>query len=386
MKSILDKFNNAIEQFVKKDEKLVLAVSGGSDSMCMLNLALSSALINRDDILVVTVEHGIRGKESKSDAEFVREFCENNNIKFKQFSVDVPKLAQEKKLSIESAARQARQEIFKGLIGEYGKVLTAHNKDDNVESILMHIFRGCGLDGLKGMDYLTDGYLLRPLMDASKEEITEFLASNKIQFVDDSTNSDSKYTRNFIRNEVLPLIKSRYNGVNNAVINLSDDAKKVLKDTDESGITCGTNLVKIALDKLGATEYSRKNICDIAALKDKNNGTGIDIVGNIRAEKDENYITIFKKGKCRGEHHSPAALYFDIAKIPPTAVFRNRRDGDIFKPCNGRTKKLKQYLIDKKIPSRERDDLILLCDGGEVLAILGVEISDKIKCGTSNKK
>ena len=429
MNGIREKFSSVIRAHTRCGDILAVAVSGGADSMCLLSMCLTSPLIKKDNLLVVSIDHKIRGENSANDVKFVSEFCRKNKVRFKSYAVDVPKLAEASGNSLETEARVARYKIFlEQVIGEQqaDKVLTAHHASDNVESILMHLFRGSGLNGLCGMEYNREGFYLRPLLDATRDEIDGYMKESNIPFVVDATNADSRYTRNFIRNEILPRIKEKYPGVENAVLRVAEDADSARAfiehalDPNAYG-QISQNTVKIRTFYLSnpvtaaayirnilpaalVGEISRAHILAVVALKDAQNGTGVDLPCRYRAQKEYEFITVYRvdapekniiaKKFTIGESEFSGikisvvkeetgakgkVLRFDLKEIPDSAVFRFRQDGDIFKPYGGGTKKLKEYLIDQKLPVRIRDSLVCIADGKEILAVVGVEISDKIK-------
>jgi tRNA(Ile)-lysidine synthase len=290
----------------------------------------------------------------------------------------------------------------------------------------MHLFRGCGLTGLAGMDGRT-GILLRPLLDVSRAEIDRYVAENKIPFVADESNSDNRYTRNFIRGEVLPRIKEKYPGVEDAVLNLAKEAREAVglirENAPVGAVKTANGAVKIPLEAFlepSRAFYALKECLPddltrrlervhfelIGALAAAENGAGADLPGGCRAVREYDCVTVYKPdtaqaptnelpfttgktdfngvrftvGEAACERDDGRVLRFDLTKIPPDAVFRFRRGGDVFKPYGGGgAKKLKEYLIDKKIPVRLRDRLIVIASGNRVLLIGGVEISDEIK-------
>lgn len=460
---VKQKFDNFIKQNCECDTKIALAVSGGLDSMCMLHLALSCEFIDVENLVVVSIYHKIRGENSKKDLEFVESFCAVNSVTFIGKSANVPYMCALSGRSIELEARYARYDIFDQLkkTGVADVVFTAHHGSDNAETVLMNMFRGAGIDGLCGIKDVREDYILRPLLSVTREELCEFAKDNGIEFVTDATNDDSIYTRNFVRNEVMPLIKSRFLAAEVAINNLASDATEVAKFLnsliDNTKITLNDDEVKIdisafdnnvlapryifkALEKIGiVSDISRVNIKSIMSLVSMQNGAGIDLPHGLRAIKgcdgvtmyfkrnnelssdsidDEkskfciyfksaiNYEALHNKGllikmgvvnvlvekssyqeflesqknksdngcedKCR------KVLFVDADKITENDVLRYRRNGDKFCSFGGGTKKLKDYLIDKKIEVRDRDKLIVLAEENEVKAIVGVEISKSL--------
>lgn len=428
MKDIQKIFDSEVAKKTKS-KKFGLAVSGGVDSMCLLYLSMHSKAIRKKDIVVITVDHKIRGKESENDLKFVAEFCKKNGITCKAFTIDVPSLCAVSGRSVELEARIGRYGVFGRLCndGTVDTVITAHHMGDNTETVVMNLCRGTGIDGLCGIKKERSGNIFRPLLDVSKDEIMEFANKNKIGFVYDSTNDDTAYTRNFIRKDVLEPLTKKYEKIGEHVLELTKDMQKVCEFLDSmldiSLITCSNGYIKLdikalqnevlakryimsALKNAGIhSDISRVNLKDIYALKDARNGTSICIRGNNKAVKDYGYITFktdevksldFKERKydinekldgnikilksgynefLKADKSDKNVLYYNHDNIPDTAVFRTRQDGDRFTAFGGKTKKLKDYLIDKKISGYKRDKIMLLCDGRDVLMIIGVEIS-----------
>jgi len=187
-----------------RGEKLLCAVSGGADSMCLLHLLHTAGY----DVTAAHFEHGIRGAESLRDAAFVESWCRERGIPFVLGHGDVPGLAEEEGLGLEEAARQLRYAFLFQTAEKLGSahILTAHNRDDNAETLLFNLTRGSGIAGLCGIPEKR-GLLLRPLLHVSRAEIEAYLAENGIPHVEDSSNRSDDYTRNLIRHRIVPLLR-----------------------------------------------------------------------------------------------------------------------------------------------------------------------------------
>lgn len=185
-------------------KKLLCAVSGGADSMCLLHLLASRGL----DVSAAHFEHGIRGEESLRDAAFVEDFCRERGVPFVLGHGDTPAYAAKKGMGIEEAARELRYAFLAETMEKLGAelLLTAHNRDDNAETLLFNLARGSGTAGLCGIPRQR-GPILRPLLDFTRAEIEEYLAENGVPHVEDSTNESEDYTRNLLRRRVVPLLR-----------------------------------------------------------------------------------------------------------------------------------------------------------------------------------
>ncbi len=187
-----------------KSEKLLCAVSGGADSMCLLHLLYSGGW----DVTAAHFEHGIRGDEALRDAAFVEDWCRDHGVPCVIGHGDAPGYAEEHGLSLEEAARELRYAFLFEKARKLGadRILTAHNRDDNAETLLFNLTRGSGTAGLCGIPS-ERGPILRPLLHASRAEIEVYLNENAVPHVEDSTNMSDDYTRNLLRHQVVPLLR-----------------------------------------------------------------------------------------------------------------------------------------------------------------------------------
>lgn len=192
-------------QIVASDT-VVIGVSGGVDSMVLLDLVRQLHPISR--IVVAHVDHGIRA-ESSDDAEFVGAACERYGVVFEGTRVDIQAIATAGKTSVEAAGRTVRYSFFEKVreLHRARFILTAHHRDDSIETVLINLIRGARLRGLSGMSERQDS-LLRPLLSVGKTELLEYARSHGIEFREDATNADSEYVRNRVRNEILPQMEA----------------------------------------------------------------------------------------------------------------------------------------------------------------------------------
>ena len=200
---------------VENGEKVVLAVSGGPDSICMLDILndiKNDETIDMNfEIIVAHVNHMIR-KEAEEDAKYVKKYCEEKQIEFYSKSIDVQKMANNNKIGLEEAGRKARYDFFDEILEKTNaqKIAIAHNKNDKVETVLMHILRGSGINGLKGIEPKREKYI-RPLIECERNEIEEYCNDKNLQPRIDKTNFENEYTRNKVRNLLIPYIQKEFN-------------------------------------------------------------------------------------------------------------------------------------------------------------------------------
>ena len=399
-------------------KKYALAVSGGVDSMVMLTkFALLSP---RPDFFVVTVNHGIR-QEAASDCQFVADYCNGLGIECRVFSVDAPAYCKQHKVSVETGARLLRYRVFDQLECDF--VCLAHNANDNAETVLMHILRGSGAKGACGI-HRQSGKYLRPILQLTREQIEQYACEHAVPYVNDSTNDDTKYTRNFVRHKVMPMLAELNPSAQQNILRFADNISR-----DEQYLETLADISSVQIDGVEARipkqllqqpspiayralskvfnaigvfyDVEKTHLDAIVGLADNSGGKSVDLPFGLVAVNDYDFVTIapkvveslqqfevpFQVGRTDtplgvvevSEQPLSDSLRLDISKLPANAVFRARRQGDSFTKFGGGTKPLKDCLIDKKIPQRTRDNLLLVANGSEVLVICGVEISDKVR-------
>ena len=219
---------------IEHGDKLVLGVSGGPDSIAMLDILNEIKIDEKIDlnfqIVVAHINHMIR-EEADDDEKFVKDFCKKKNIEFYSKSIDVQKLANTNKIGTEEAGRNARYEFFDEILKKTksNKVAIAHNKNDKAETIIMNFMRGSGISGLKGIEEKREKYI-RPLIECERIEIEDYCEKNNLQPRVDKTNFENEYTRNKIRNIVIPYVKREFNP---NIINTIDRLSKLVKEEEE---------------------------------------------------------------------------------------------------------------------------------------------------------
>ena len=219
---------------IENGDKLVLGVSGGPDSISMLNILNE---IRKDDkvklnyeIVVVHINHMIR-KEAVDDELYVKEYCDKRNIDFYSKSIDVKKLANTNKIGTEEAGRNARYDFFNEILEKTksNKIAIAHNKNDNAETMIMNIIRGSGVSGLKGIEPKR-GIYIRPLIECERIEIENYCEEQKLNPRIDKTNFENEYTRNKIRNIIIPYVRKEFNP---NIINTLERLSNLVKEEED---------------------------------------------------------------------------------------------------------------------------------------------------------
>lgn len=410
-----------------RNKRVCVAFSGGGDSIALLHCLRECATENGIELSAVNIEHGIRGERSREDSAFAAEVCARWGIPLYAFREDVPARSREWGKGIEEAAREVRYAIFERLLreGAADVVATAHHALDNAESVLFNLLRGCSLSGaggirafipLKGQNGAEKG-IARPFLGVSKDCIESYLKENGLAWREDESNADASYTRNFLRLEILPRLKERFCGAEQALYRFSRTAREddeylsaLAEDYFTEGDVCFIEenapkplffrCIVRALRHFGVEkDYTVANLEDVYALREGENGKTICLPQGVFAAREYGKISVYRQraadasepafgegkvvfgGKVieivRGK--AAGGLYFDADKLPQGCVIRTRREGDVFAKFGSGKKKLKEFLIDRKIPVRERAEIPVIAKGKEVYVVCGVEISEKIK-------
>ncbi|MBO5526224.1 MAG: tRNA lysidine(34) synthetase TilS [Clostridia bacterium] len=367
-------------------------------------------------LLAVHCEHGIRGEEALKDASFVESYCRERGIAFRLFREDCPARARNEKISLESAARLFRYESFASVLSEglADVVLTAHHEKDNAETVLFRLARGSSLSGLAGICE-REG-IARPMLHVTRFEVDDYIARNGIPYREDGTNTDERYTRNFIRREILPLLEEKIPGSTSNIARFA----RLAKEDDELLCSMAEELIEgnsVRLDHrfplfsraclsvmkaLGLdSDYTSTHLTAVYSLIDKENGKKITLPNGIEAYREYDRVTFYRSVSAAAETPfrfgtipfgkgqvvvGEGNLFFDADRIPETAVVRTRRDADRFRPYKGHEKSLGDWMTDKKIPLSTRNCIPVVADGNKILIVVGYEISDEVKLTAGTKR
>ena len=487
------KKNHMIEQ----GDGVIVGLSGGADSVCLLHVLWCLKEELGIGLRAVHVHHGLRGEEADRDAAFSETFCRERDIPFKLVKIRASEEAKAQGISVEEAGRLARyrileeealswekerrpereperrpereperrpereperrpereperrleretnraQEKKKAGTGKI-KIATAHHGNDSAETILHNLFRGTGLTGLSGIAPVR-GRIIRPVLWAGREDIVDWLRSCKIEYVEDSTNRENDYTRNKIRNELMPVITSSVNG--QAVRNILRvgerirEADEYLEKTARNWIVLHgadgqagfsvpellkedriirSYVVRALIRSMGCSlkDITAVHIDSVLDLMEKGTGKEVDLPYGLKAENVYGRIKFSRRGdkpeirdESAGERDKrgnavprldirvfpfqnqaeiPKNQYtkwFDYDKIKDTLSVRNRRTGDYITLASGGRKTVKSFMIDEKIPREKRSEILLLAEGSHVLWIVGYRISEYYKVTEQTK-
>jgi len=421
---MLTKFQNHINKNLSflNEKKLLLAISGGIDSMVLLQLCHQLKL----DIRVAHCNFQLRGDESDADEEFVKIQCEKLDVLLFVNHFDTKKFAEEHKLSIQVVARNLRYEWFNTLLinNEYDYILTAHHLDDSLETFLINFARGSGLDGLTGIPQ-QNGTIIRPLLLFSRNEIELFAKENNIKWREDSSNASDKYFRNKVRHNVIPVLKelnpSLLSSFENTISNLRqaqtlvDDASRIVyrKVVEDVNFQKKINLSELMqlpnyqaylyqwLEPFGFSDWN--SITDLVSAQ-----SGKQIHShNHTILKDRNELIIYQKQELAETEEFLIAKNQELIKFPLKLSFikvddisvqltntifvdqeklqfplllRKWRKGDLFYPFGmSGSKKLSKYFKDDKISLVDKSKIWLLCSHNQIVWIIGKRQDDRFK-------
>lgn len=330
-----------IKNYIKKNElisendAIIIGVSGGSDSMLLLNFLVYYNKEINFNLKVVHINHGMRGKESDEDQQFVEKFCFEKNIPISVYKCDLSQLKIKYKTSEENAGRIFRYECFNNefIINKNNKIAVAHNKNDCIETFFINLFRGSGINGLTGIKE-KNNCIIRPLLFLSKNEIEEYCHMQNISFRIDYTNLENKYTRNKIRNIFLPNIKKEYNpNIENTIfrtinslaedenfiseysnkkyneicIETSDKVKIFKESFINENIAIKKRILLIAIGKIKGSiiDIENKHIVNALELIENNNtGKEINLPSNIVISISYDHIFLYEDKKSSNNSYS----------------------------------------------------------------------------------
>jgi tRNA(Ile)-lysidine synthase len=433
---LFQRFKKYIQQqnlFQQKDQ-LLLAVSGGIDSVVLCELCKQGGL----NFIIAHCNFNLRGEESERDERFVKSLGEKYGVEVLVKRFDTNDYADENGLSIQEAARKLRYDWFAQLLKEKGFAYTllAHHADDNMETLLMNFFRGTGLQGLTAIPEVDKkNHLLRPLLHVRRKEIEAFAKENNLQWVEDSSNSSTKYTRNFFRHEIIPAIKKVYPQVEENLLNNIDRFKKInvlyqssVEKLKQEVCEQHLNEVRIPIRKLMKYEttsllyeiikdygFGEKQVDEVMKLMEAESGKFIEngqyqiirhrnwlIVApklytaeTIAIEKDSDTIQ-FSGGQLQmciqsiekfSLDKSAMVAQLDVKHIEFPLLLRKWEQGDYFYPLGmHKKKKLSRFFIDQKLSKNQKENIWIIESNKKIIWIVGLRIDDRFKITPSTKE
>ena len=425
------KYNKENNLFDPNKDKILLAVSGGIDSMVMVDLFRR---LNCNYAIAHCNFH-LRGEESMRDEKFVTDYATKHNITLYKQEFDTFTYMEENKKSLEMSARDLRYDWFEKIVNEHGFTLlaTAHHGDDSAETFLINLLRGTGIAGLHGILPKSNN-IIRPLLFTSRRKINEYAQKHNIEHIEDSTNKDNKYTRNKIRNEIIPVLREispNFDIIIRKDIERLRETEQVFREviekTEKEILINKNGVIEIELSKVKALKpihiymyeilseygFNETNINSICEAIDDNNSSGKQFYSeNYRLIIDRNHLLITRTEKektikqdyllydYQTNISSPISLHqeilrdlkfikiqksksiamLDYDKLRFPLTLRHWKNGDYFIPFgfNGK-QKLSDYFSNNKFSLLQKESQWLLCSGEDIVWVVGERIDDRFK-------
>jgi tRNA(Ile)-lysidine synthase len=435
--SLLNNFQQYIKQhhlFQSKD-KLLLAVSGGVDSVVLCELCKQAGF----DFAIAHCNFQLRGQESDRDEQFVRDLAAKYKVEIFVQQFDTTAEAAKHKTSIEETARNLRYKWFNEIRTSYivhrtSYIATGHHANDNMETVLMNFFRGTGIKGVRGI-LPKQGTIIRPLLFAKRIEIEQYANENNLAFVTDSTNAQNDYTRNYFRNELIPSIQKVFPKVEENILQNIErftDVEVLYNqaiDLHKSKLCeVKVNEVHIPVLKLAKAkplhtiiyeivkdhDFTASQVNDVANLLQAESGKYIlsnthrilknrkwliisplqnEVSSTIVIEKTDTNVQCaigslqFKQSTNINIYHSPLAIQLDASKITYPLLLRKWKQGDYFYPLGMKhKKKLSRFFIDNKLSISDKEKVWILESNKKIVWIIGMRIDDRFKITDTTKK
>jgi tRNA(Ile)-lysidine synthase len=429
---MLKKFQNHINEKLSfiKNAKLLIAISGGVDSVVLAYLCKKMDL----NISLAHCNFNLRGAESDADEDFVLQLAEDWELEVFIENFDTKKFAADKKISTQMAARTLRYYWFEELKTQlkFDYILTAHHADDNFETFLINLSRGTGLDGLLGIPQV-NGAIVRPLLPFTRDDVEKFAKEYKLQWREDSSNSSTKYLRNKLRHDVIPILK----GINPQLLqnfektqHYLNDAKSIVNDkvdevaqnivskTNNNGVAFNINEIQQLnnpkaylyelLNGYGFTQW--QDILELLIAQ-----SGKQVFSNThRLLKDREYLILSEITDLPNEsikitdsqnvvltpfgklsiskvaskdQVSEGTVYFDLLSLSFPLTLRKWEQGDAFYPSGmiGK-KKVSKYFKDEKFSLLDKENTWLLCSGDDIIWIVGHRTDNRFKVTDNTKQ
>ncbi|MDO9512794.1 MAG: tRNA lysidine(34) synthetase TilS [Bacteroidales bacterium] len=432
-------FFRQFSQFVEKNfcfnkhDRILLAVSGGADSMVMASTFLEAGF----SCGIAHCNFGLRGKESDLEEDFVRQFAKKNTIPFFIKRVDTKQMVIQSGISIQMAARTARYDFFEEILINHGFhfIATAHHQDDSLETFFVNFLRGSGIKGLIGIP-VKNGRIVRPLLFARREAIERFAAENKIAYCNDSSNAKDDYLRNRIRHHIIPALNGLTENASESMLlsikHLSEASEAIAALSERIRIECvceeenGITINFQALKNTGSVSYwlfeiirefgfNASQLSDILHSMNTQSGKVFYSASHELIRQRDSFLIrpkeqikedVYVISKEQQEIHRPvhcsfqwiqktnpgefiadnSIAFLDAQKLDFPLTIRRWREGDYFIPFGMRgKKKISDFYTSLKFNARDKENTWLLCSGGEIIWVVGYRIDNRYKITTHTK-
>jgi tRNA(Ile)-lysidine synthase len=447
MKKIDEKIIRLVEdhQLIKRGDKILIALSGGPDSVFLLYFLLKYKQKYRIKSGAMHVNHMIRGEQADSDEKFCKNLCLKLGIDCHTVKRNVPSFAKLNRISIEEAAREIRYKELSKVQKKFGydKIATAHNCSDNAETVFINLIKGTGLKGLSGIP-MKRGNIIRPILSISKDEILGYLKKKNVEYSIDKTNISNVYERNFIRNEIFPLIKKRLNPkleqtlfksssvlkkqatvLSSALEIISDSVAPKKKDILEISIdklrsidkNIWSDIIKFSINRNISVQVSFNDCDKIISLFSNQIGKSVSISNGLTALRERGKVLVYFKSKPKKSEHVEIKIdgsgtidkknitinqvdkvlavysnnqnieYINADKVSRLFILRFWKDGDRFYPLGlDGSKKVSDFLNEQKVSSLEKRKQLVLINNKKIVWVVGHRIDNRYKITEKTRK
>ncbi len=432
-------------RLIKAGEKILAALSGGPDSVFLLHLLVKFSRRLKIELSAVHINHSLRGKDADEDELFCKELCSNEKIGFYSVKKNVRSFARRNGYSLEEAGRIIRYKEFGRILkqNKLDKIATAHNANDNTETVLLNLIKGTGLDGISGIPEKREN-IIRPVLCFTKEEILSYLSRNQIPFRTDKSNEGIDFERNYLRNKILPLIKEKLNpsvdrsllvsaenfrNIKEFILNSEADLFREIKkdpagnlklrisDLNKAKESLKGLLLKSLLERELNIQVFSNDIRKILSLVTAQAGKQIELSGGIIVFRERDYLKIFRREKnpenylekiSIGEKkNTPSGTvsikkcdresliysnnknkeYISADAVSAEFTIRRWKKGDSFHPIGMKgSKKISDFLNEQKVESSDKKNHLILLNSNKVVWVIGLRIDDRFKITSSTQK
>lgn len=422
------------EQLLSPDDVVLVAFSGGADSTALLH----ALCVYRDEggvaqVKAAHIHHGLRGEEADADEQAVIRFCQSLGVELFCHHADVKAIAAEQKCGVEEAGRAVRYAFLQEMAANCGaKIATAHTLNDQAETVLLHMARGCGLHGLTGIPVRREN-IVRPLLSCTRKMVEDYCEANALPYVTDSTNASECYARNRLRADALPALLSVSDGalqnIERMIVSCQEDDDYLTSLADAFVASAGRHPERVAMQRLPIPVQKRvwmRLLSDIerpalshnrlqALCRSLETGNAVSLPGEVRAvwqgkpqrlylvaqgdedtveecPLDANKTFVFAGTTYRFEvlsaeeykkyqkiHKKVLNYTFDYDKICGSLIVRTRRVGDYMHPAGRHVgKSLKKWMIEQGVPASERVHVPIVCDDNGIALTVGFGCDERV--------
>ncbi len=447
MKRIEEKVIKFIEDknLIEKNDKILIAISGGPDSVFLIYFLSKFQKKYKIKLGAFHLNHSLRGKAADEDEIFCSKLSKKLSVEYYSSKKRVKAFAEKNKISVEEAGRIIRYDELERIRKKYNynKIATAHNADDNAETVLLNLIKGTGISGLSGIPYKRTN-IIRPVLNLSKKEILDYLDKNKLQYRIDESNFESEYQRNYLRNEVIPLIQKRLNPkFINSVFITSENIKNFksyldkqllkaekeiclfkknilyinIKNLENYEKELWNEIIKLSVNKNFSLEINSNDLKEIISLIKNIKGKKIKLTGNLSAVRESEEIVILFSEKTgffkaisinsgdkiplSGEtltikksvrkkvkfSNNKKKEYISADNIEDKFIIRRWKQGDRFYPIGLKgSKKISDFLNEQKVTAIKKSNQLVLTNKNKIVWVLGLRLDERFKVTDKTKK